>query len=276
MRRASGFTLIEAVMVIAITGIVAAAVGFFIRKPVDSYFDSMQRAQLTDAADLAVRRIARDLHLAVPNSVRVSTSGGVTYLEFLQTKTGGYYRKECSITPCPVGEDPLDFTAADASFEVLGGFPAAPAPQPASRDLIVIFNLGVSGADAYNGDNTAAISSITTAASSANITLSAAKKFPFESPSQHFQVIDTPVTYVCNPTAGTLTRIWGYTITASQATPPAGGNSTLLADKVSACTITPPENLPQPGIALVAINLKLKQNNEEVAFYHEVHVNNVP
>ena len=89
-----GFTLVEAVMVIAITGIIAAVVATFIRAPVQGSFDSARRAELTDVADTAVRRISRDLRLALPNSVRVQLVAGVYYLEFLQTSDGGRYRSE--------------------------------------------------------------------------------------------------------------------------------------------------------------------------------------
>ena len=54
-----GFTLIEAIMVIVITGILAGMVAVFIRAPIDAYVDSARRADLTDVADTAVRRVAR-------------------------------------------------------------------------------------------------------------------------------------------------------------------------------------------------------------------------
>jgi len=54
VRRQVGFTLIEAIIVIAITGIVAAAVAMFIRLPVQGYVDSAARAELTDIADTAL------------------------------------------------------------------------------------------------------------------------------------------------------------------------------------------------------------------------------
>jgi MSHA biogenesis protein MshO len=277
-----GFTLIEMVVAIVITGIVAGIVAVFIKLPVQGYVSAARRAELTDIADTAVRRVTRDLRLAVPRSVRVTQVGGVYYLEFLQSKTGAYYRAQCSTEPCPVADDILDFAVADTGFDVLGGFPAAPAPQPVAGDRVVIYNLGVTGSDAYAASNTAVIASVTGRAVLPRVTLNPAMQFPFESPSQNFQVIDTPVTYVCDPGVagvngtGTLRRHWGYTITAAQATPPAGGNSALLATQVSSCLITEPENLSFPGYALVTLRLKLKAESEEVTFYHEVHINNVP
>src|SRR6188474_829145 len=74
-RQPRGFTLVEAVIVIAITGILAAIVTRFIVQPVQLYLATQARAQLVDVADNALRRIARELRLALPNSPRVSSSG---------------------------------------------------------------------------------------------------------------------------------------------------------------------------------------------------------
>ena len=80
-----GFTLIETMLAIAVTGIVA----LFIRQPVQAYVDSEARAELIDTADTALRRIGRDLRLALPNSIRTTASGANQYIEFMLTKTGG-------------------------------------------------------------------------------------------------------------------------------------------------------------------------------------------
>ena len=128
----SGFTLVEAVIVIVITGIVAGMVATFIKVPVDAYFDLQRRAELTDVADTTLRRMARDIHGALPNSVRINGN----YLEFIPIRGAGRYRAEAGTA---AGDDPLDFSLAADAFDVLG--PAV--TVAAAGDSVVIYNLGV-------------------------------------------------------------------------------------------------------------------------------------
>lgn len=282
-RSQAGFTLVEMIVVMTITAILAAIVAVFIKRPVEGYFDSARRAEMTDAANTAVRRLERELHAALPNSVRVTTVAGVTYLEFLEVRTGGRYRNEVGSVE---GGDPLDFAAADSTFDILG-----PTMTFNAGEQIVVFNLGVPGADAYEGNtadthNRRAYSGATGAPVS-NVTLTSANRLPFASPGNRFQVVTGPVTYVCAPGStgvdgtGTLRRYWGYAIQAAQpssaaAAPLSAASNALLAQNVSVCEILPPENLPQPGYALLAMRLTLLQESEPVSLYHEVHINNVP
>lgn len=251
--------MIEAVMVIAITGIIASMVAVFIATPVKGYFDSARRAELTDTADTAIRRISRDVHLALPNSVRLVTP---QVMEFLQTSTGGRYSVD--------GADPLDFAnPTDTTFNVLG-----PAVTLAAGDQIVIYNLGIAGADAYVGNNRRAYNGAGGTVTTVPIISTSA--FPLDSPGHRFHVVDTPVTYICDLGAGTLTRYWGYLIVDPQPNPPAGGTpSALLAKNVSNCTFTYTQGVTERS-GLVSIQLAITQDNETVNLYHAVQVSNVP
>lgn len=264
----SGFTLVEMVMVIALTGIIGAVVAVFLRAPIEQYADLTRRAELTDTADTALRRIARDLRHALPNSVRLSGAGGCAgatacTLEFIPTVAGGRYRIESG--------DELDFTQADTSFDIVGPVPAA-----TTAHHVVVYNLGIGGADAYEGSAAATHvrRPVSAAPVGSNLTIVSANRLPFESPGQRFHVVEPPVRYVCDPQAGTLMRVTGYGWPEA----PVPGTSRLMAQNVTQCRFT----YDQAGAvsaqrsALVTMHLSLRDGGETVTLYHAVHVSNQP
>lgn len=295
--RPAGFTLLEMIVVITITGIIAGMIAVFIKAPVDSYFDSVRRAELTDVADTAVRRIARDVHLALPNSVR-NPSGGANpdqCVEFMPTKIGGRYRA----VPDSAGNgNPLDFTAVDGSFDMLwpnGDLPAA--SQLAVGDIVVVFNDGTANGNAYTGSNAIRIDGLAAGATAGTTAVSFVdagtgapfhrKQLPNESPFYRFQVIpngEHVVVYAC--TGGQLIR-YRNTIAGAGGRPrPADcdamrtGAPSVLADNVSACSL----HYEPPGAAtginsrngILIVQLEITQAGESVRLYHQVHVDNTP
>lgn len=266
-RQQRGFTLVELIMVIVIMGVIGGVVAVFMRSPIDAYFDSARRAALTDVADTAVRRIARDVRKALPNSIRTPSS---TCLEFIPTRTGGRYRKT------DLASDPgsaLDFTTADTRFNMLGQNSVLPADQQIQPgDVVAVYNLGIAGADAYAGDNTAVIAAGGVVDGAETAITIAAKQFPLESGSNRFHVIpkeEQVVAYVC--TGGNLRR----TVTAGSFASNCPATGPVLATSVQSCTFTyNGSDLQRNG--LVQIDLRIQSNNETVSLYHEVHVNNSP
>lgn len=257
----SGFSLIEMIIVITITAIVGAMVAVFLRVPLDSYIAQDRRARLTDTADTALRRMGRDIRLALPNSVRVTAVGNVFYLELLGTRSGGRYRAQG-------GGDILDFTTADTGFDVLG--PAIPVRV---GDFIAVYNLGIPGADAWAGDTLAAFAG--TAGDVTHIAM-ASKLFPLSSPGNRFQVVEGPVSYVCDPGTGTLTRYWGYAPAAAQPTSfVATTPRALLANRVSACRFDYAPGVTERG-GLVWMALDLSLAGEFVRLYVNTEVSNQP
>lgn len=281
-----GFTLVEMIMVIVITGIIGGIVAVFLKAPVQQYMDVARRADMTDIADTALRRVKRDVRLALPNSVRVTGAcgGGGTCIEFLPAPSGGRYRAgaDASDDVCPGGtaaDDELSFTGADTCFEVLGTMPAVTA-----GNQIVVYNLGIPGADAYAGNTALAHNRRTVSAVGTNsISITSANALPFDSPGHRFHVISTPVTYVCAPQPGgvngTLTRYWGYAIQAAQPTALATLTSVnpgaLLATNVSSCNFTY-DPLVSARNGLVTMHLGITEQGETVTLYSAAHVSNQP
>ena len=275
-----GFTLVEAIVVIVITGIIAAGVAVFIRAPVEGYVDSVARAELTDAADTALRRLSRDVNAVLPNSLRQGP--GAACIEFLPTLGGGRYR----VAPRADGTgNILDFTQNDPSFDVLaqnglpptGGF---------GNSSVVVYNLGIPGANAYdpNDRNRAAINA--GASNAGLITLAAANQLPFRSPGNRFQVIqNASVVYYCAGSA-----IWR----ASRALPAgvlAAPAACPQADFAGATVLVGNVDCAQSSFAynaavsqrngILALTLVLTQpasrgTNETISLYQEVQLDNTP
>jgi MSHA biogenesis protein MshO len=267
----AGFTLVEAVVVIVITGIIAAVVAVFIRGPVQGYFDSVARAELTDVADTALRRMTRDLRLALPNSIRTGTNGTGQYMEFLMTSAGGRYLDEDDSPGA--GAMILDFNdSTKVQFDVIGPPPVAIPDE----DQIVVYNLGpgIEPADAYQGGNRALVTGV----SGNRITL-ATNPFAVQSPSmrspgRRFQIVTTPVTYGC--VGNTIVRYWRYPIALSQPLPPgAGSQSALLATGVTGCAFSY-TTLSNVRSGLVGISITLQRNDESITLFQQVHVDNTP
>jgi MSHA biogenesis protein MshO len=286
------------IIVIVITGIIGGIVAMFIKAPVQGYVDSARRAELTDIADTALRRMARDIRTAVPNSVRLPASPS-TYIEFLPTRDGGRYRADSTgggLGCGTVANSVLDFAAPDTCFEIVGTqitFDAS--------DEIVVGSTQSDGNAPYQDPTVAACNVPATTAcirrplAPAGVGLSQVVKVASayalpafaELPSQRFDVVDgaqQAVTYACEGTLTTLdagngqarlVKHWGYGFNPVQVAPGSlGGTSAILADKVSACAID--YELPNQRFGLVAVRLTLTSSNESVSLYNEIHVNNAP
>ena len=271
-RRQYGFTLIELVMVIVILGVVGGMVSVFMKGPIDAYFASSRRAALTDVADTTVRRMARDIHKALPNSIRLS---GTNCIEFIPTRTGGRYR----VNDISAGDDTsLKFTGPDLTFNMLGRNSNLPAVQQIRasggvNDMVAVYNLGIFGADAYAGNNTATISSVVDGAETQINLAGNTTTFPLESGGNRFHVIpgdEKVVSYKCSGT--TLYRNTNYSY-ATSCPAPTPGTTPVIA---SGATCNFSYDTQDIRNALVQLNLTFSSAGESVNIYHEVHVNNTP
>lgn len=263
-------------MVIVLTGIVIAIVGRFMVGPIQGYLSLGARSVLTDTADGALRRIGRELRAALPNSVRVSSDG--LNLEFIPATGAARYTT--------AGSDPLDFANIDTSFALVG-----PPLTVSAAQTLVFYNLGpgVTGADAYADNSTASAqatsnrrSATNAAGSTSSLSISSLAPLPPNSQAAPYRVfaVSPPVSYRCDLTAGTLTRLTGYGFLASQPSPPTGGSSALVAGGVTACRFSADGTVIATRAGLVQLALTLSTatvyGTESVSLHHAVHVDNLP
>lgn len=282
LRRDAGFSLIELIVVIVITGIIASVVGAFIAGPIRGYFDQARRAALVDAAQVALTRMSRDLRGALPNSVRIS--GGA--LELLETLDGERYRAEA-----PGGaDDRLDANASDLRFNSFAPLhPPAPLVTPYSfQGSLAIYPLRQPGADPYvaaDGVLTPPGTVTVTAATvdghpEYRLTLPAPHAFPFDSPGRRVFLVRGPVTWLCSN--GALLRYDAYPVQSVPPTTEAGFDAlvpspvkTVVVRHVERCGFRYDPGTAQRN-AVVSVSLVLMAENERVRLIRQVHVDNAP
>ncbi len=283
-----GFTLIEVLTTLVLLSALAALGMGLIVRPAQSFSEQARRSQLIDLADTALKRMARDVRHALPNSVRTQTAGTRTALEFLHTSGGGRYRAQLE---ADASGDPLVNGAAD-TFDVLGTLlvngtvDTGPAGQASClsdlADCLVIYNTGLGPGDfnAYQGDNIATLTAV--APGQLSFDNGAGWSFPFVIPptaEQRFYIVDTPQSFVCDTATRELRRFTGYPIGAAQPITDAdfGTAGDLLASNVASCQFTyNPGAGFRHGLVTVRAVVDDPGSGERVALLHQVHVINVP
>jgi len=298
-----GATLIELVLAMVVVAIIVTAVSFFLT-PLRQSTDLALRAELSDIADNALQRIGRDVKLALPNSVRLTSSGSASYVEFLALRDAGRYRADTGSiaggTACEQDDATLsvadndqlsfDLSPGERCFKTIGRI--ANPGTVTNSDFLVLSNYGPGFAnqDAYEAGAANRTQIDAAISSEANRDRVHFAQTPFaralhDSPGKRFFIISGPVSYVCDPAAGTIRRHWNYgggsgsTPVASQPTSFASGSSALIAENVAGCAFSYSDVGPQLGLLTVQITLRRQLFDgtaESVSLYHAVHVNNSP
>jgi MSHA biogenesis protein MshO len=248
MQRSRGFTLVEMVVAIALSAIIAGFAAMFLSTPVRSYIAQTRRSELAESADIATRWITRDAAAAVSNSLRAGTVSGRVILEMIPVVAVAIYRH------AGTEGDTLNFAAPDSQFDVLG------APG-VSASYVIVNNLGVAvaGANAYALTNVIAPASIN--ANSARINLTPAFRFAAASPNRRAFLASNVTRYECDLTARTLRRYTGLPITPTLAL--TGAASTLIASDVAACRfVVTPGNTQHGGVLVMELTLSRATNGD--------------
>lgn len=287
----NGFTLVELVMVIAITGIIAVSLVIFFTPAVNSYFATQRRAALTDMADTALRRMRRDIQRAVPNSIRAPIS---QCFELVPASAGGRVRMGPDIdndasTSCTSGGSCsawLDTSTSISTLDILSPFSST----PAVGDWIVIGNQN--GNDVYSGANRTQITSVSTPASALGrhrLTFGSTS-FPTGYDGGRISIVANnggapAVSYICSNAGssadgsgtGTLYRLTRSFVSTYPTACPNTTGAAILATKVKRCDfVYSPTvgNTQQSGY--VWMYLELADSGESVPLSFGAHVDNVP
>lgn len=264
-----GFTLIEVIIVISISGIIAGAIGVVLKGLVFSYDQTAKRAELADETSLLIKKIKQDVRMSLPNSVRTSQVGNKVFLELLSVSGGGKYRSQNNLAGTG---DILDFTTNDSSFDVLSNTLIF-----TGNEKIVVANIGSTNYDSYAQDNmTDYIGALNTEVSNISIM---AKKFPLESVNQNFYVVDKVISYICDKDTKTLKKYWNYVISSNQPTniltpPLSTANSTLVAKNILDCSFVYSDGGNSRN-GLVTIMIKLGNIAQNATLYGETYVPNI-
>ncbi len=289
--RQAGFTLVELVVTIAISGIVAGLLASVIQRPILAYEQVGRRARLVDHAENALRHLERDVQRALPNSLRVS--GGGAALEVIPVLDGARYRRRAGVNPSgddhTADSDVLSFSG-DLQFNVVGRLRALTfsyGTQLASGTRLAIYNTGEGTyAQAAASTEPGSITPGTTRLTVLNDgdedqwLLSSSFDFQLESPNQRVFVVHEPVSYLCDTAAGSLTRFTDYGYAASQPTaatsaPLNTGAPGLLAESISQCRFSyVPGTSSRAG--LLTARLSISEGSESIELLHQIHVGNAP
>ena len=276
-----GFTLVELIIVIVITGILAVVIAPIVMKPFIAYDDSSRRVALVDAAEAAMRQITRDVREAVPNTLR--TNGSV--IEFMPIQGGGRYRYG-ELTGVPLADDKtLTPSVVDTKFETLGSLSSMP-----SGARMIVYNTGATSFYAAATSGGAGIITPTTTTLSLTdngnedlITLSSGFRFDLAgngSPQKRFFLATSPVTYHCDTTVGNILRYENYSTAVSQPTnrsaaPLSGASGAILVSNVSDCNFIYTQGTSSRA-ALLTMEISVTIEGETIKVVHQVHIRNAP
>lgn len=265
MKNPRGFTLIELVVVMVLIGILAASFMVFFKPAIDAFFDARRRADMTDAADTALRLMAQDLRRAVPNSLRViqplyDTSNAAACFQIVPTIGGGRYRTDIDSTDASAVAL-NDASVAPFKMTVLSSQGTLPA-----KDHFVIIN-NQNGDDVYDGPSRATVTGAGVPLTiDANPTASgyAGGRFQLVSSSE------ASVMYTCMN--NTLTRKV-YSDFSKRTACEVGA---LVAGNVAECELTYGGAEATYGLLTMKLVLRHPASGESITLSYAVHVDNAP
>ena len=271
--RSSGFTLIEMVMVIVLLGILAGILAPVITQNITAYTATQARSDLINRGRIALGRLARELHQAVPNSVNVINP---TTAEFVTSSVGGLYvdRNETRISngSCAIAKRFRPGFSLN-TLCLLHTNDNAVAPF-LSADVLVIANSSVT--ELRTGITRVALTGVTPASPLWTVTF-ANHTFPNSSPGMHYSIVDSTHEVGLSGTGINWLVNTGYNATYDNI----ANNLTsqpLLIDGINAAGANGGVLFDGSQLAngVLIVTLDLIDGNETITVQEEIYVRNTP
>lgn len=271
--RASGFTLVELVIVMVLLGIAVVGMSTLLGNMSGIYLQSAEREKLLGQSRFVLERLNRELRDAVPNSLRVNNSSSWSCLEFVPFRHIARYR---NLTLAPDTAPTLDLVSQDPAFAVSAGqwlliYPSVDSDiyTPSSTQKVQLHN-------------TPLLNDADGIAATRRLQLSQAFGFGTGSPATRVYLLAPPVSYCA--LGNEIRRYEGYALQSTQPVPGSGlSNGALMArDIVNNLNTQPMFVLASPALtrnSLVHIQLELASAQEAgtvLSYNHLVQVSNVP
>ncbi len=215
----AGTTLIELVIALAVSAIVATFSVTLMSAPPAALDNANRRLSLRDSGLQSLEIFNRDLKTALPNSLRFRNNSGVLAIELLSVLDSTTLFSDQPAVPAA---QRLTLGTPDATFETLGSLQSLTKPFVSTTAYIALHHSGLAGADAYALANvitpmgTRIVITAGSAPGQDRITLAPAALFTSVGASRRVYVLSGPVSYLCDARTGQLSRYSGYAIAANQ------------------------------------------------------------
>lgn len=272
----AGFTLIEIVVTMLISVILALGIVTFISDTVDGVLASGNRNKLTSSGRTVVDRLALELHNAVPNSIRATTADadGDQCLEFIPFEAATNY------------VDPPFTGGGGDEFEVIDFNPALTYASPAGVQAVIypddtdeLYTGGSPGPRALVD----AITDTGGADGKVMVYLDSTHRFSRRSPVDRIYIAMQPVSFCLED--NNLYRYQNYDFQATQCDPDTASclptsvpDRQLISDTIDNTGLTAFSILPATlrRNAIISMTLNFTSEGDVVQLKHEIMMRNVP
>jgi MSHA biogenesis protein MshO len=276
MQGQRGFTIIEIVITLLVSSILAVGIVGYIGDAIEGFAASGNRNKLATSGRVVVDRLAMELHNAVPNSIRVTAAqpAGDQCLEFIPFVGASNY------------VDPPFTGLGGSEFEVIDFNPALTAASPAGLQAVIY---PIDTQDLYDGGTPGPRSLVDeiedTGGADGKVTvrLSANHRFSRRSPVDRIYVARQPVSFCV--AGDRLFRYENYGFQSAQCTPSTPSclpstapNRQLISLSIDNTALSAFDIIPATlrRNAIVSMEFNFTEDGDEVRLKHEVLSRNVP